>query len=241
MPKKKVKKVLKDKELKKSIQRVLGQRVRNIALYRLSLTHSSALKSGQNAGESNERLEFLGDAVLSMIVGEYLFIKYPFKLEGFLTEVRSRIVKRDTLNQLGRKIGLGELIVVDESNNQNLMYNKSLYGNALEALIGALYLDKGYKATKKFILERLIDHCLDIKEVVKNNENYKSQLIEWGQSNGQTITFEIIDVVHQGNSRKFTATVYLNGEEVARGDGQSKKKAEQNAARIYCQEIGNIA
>lgn len=219
------------RNLRQSIAHIIGARPSNLGLYQLALRHTSASKATAIEGfrESNERLEYLGDAVLGMVIAEFLFKKYPYKDEGFLTEIRSRIVNRETLNGISRKIGLDELIEYDGSRTRSLPARTSMYGDALEALVGAVYLDKGFRFTRRFILKDLLAHY-DIDSVVQNNVNFKSRLIEWAQRAGKEIRFEIISEKGNSHFREFIAQVLVGDEPFATGSGYSKKKAEQSAA-----------
>ena len=219
------------KNLRRSIAHIIGERPSNTGLYQLALRHTSASKATAIEGfrESNERLEYLGDAVLGMVIAEYLFKKYPYKDEGFLTEVRSRIVNRETLNGIARKIGLDELIEYDGNRTRSLPTRTSMYGDALEALVGAVYLDKGFRFSRRFILKELLSHY-DIDSVVQNNVNFKSRLIEWAQRTGKDIRFEILSEKGNSHFREFIAQVMIADEPFAVGTGYSKKKAEQAAA-----------
>lgn len=217
--------------LRRSIAHIIGERPSNLGLYQLALRHTSASKATAIDGfrESNERLEYLGDAVLGMVIAEFLFKKYPYKDEGFLTEIRSRIVNRETLNGIARKIGLDELIEYDGSRTRSLPTRTSMYGDALEALVGAVYLDKGFRFSRQFILKELLSHY-DIDSVVQNNVNFKSRLIEWAQRAGKEIRFEILSEKGNSHFREFIAQVMIADEPFATGTGYSKKKAEQAAA-----------
>ena len=219
------------KNLRRSIAHIIGERPSNLGLYQLALRHTSASKATAIEGfrESNERLEYLGDAVLGMVIAEFLFQKYPYKDEGFLTEIRSRIVNRETLNGIARKIGLDELIEYDGSRTRSLPTRTSMYGDALEALVGAVYLDKGFRFSRRFILKKLLAHY-DIESVVQNNINFKSRLIEWAQRTGKEIRFEILSEKGNSHFREFIAQVMISDEPFATGTGYSKKKAEQAAA-----------
>jgi ribonuclease III len=224
-----------DKNLAKTIKHILGIQPFNINLYRLATQHSSVAK--ENIGgikESNERLEYLGDAILSLIVADYLFKRYPYKEEGFLTEIRSRIVSRESLNQLGKKIGLEQVIAYHETSKHFQAY-KSIMGDTLEALIGAVYLDKGYRACKKFVLKKLISPYLDIENIVTNNPNFKSRVIEWAHRNNKSIEFVILDVIENRHYKEFIAQVLIDNEAVGKGAGYSKKSAEQDAASNTCE------
>lgn len=210
----------------------------NLSLYRLALCHTSVSKVITNSGfkESNERLEYLGDALLGAVIADYLFKKYPFKNEGFLTEIRSRIVNRESLNNLAQKIGLNELIQYEGNSRSKTAY-KSLNGDALEALVGAIYLDKGFKACYAFIIQRLIRNHLDLEEIIANNKNFKSIVIEWAQKENRDLRFEIIKEVGSKHQREFVAQIFVDDEPLATGSGYSKKKAEQAAAQKSCEVL----
>ncbi len=222
------KKSEKDITLYATIKGILGKKPKNLDLYKLAVRHSSVSK------ESNERLEYLGDAILGAIVAEYLFKKFPYRDEGFLTEIRSRIVKRETLNALALKIGLNKILEFQNQFPHSRHVNKSIYGNALEAFIGAIYLDRGYKFCSKFIINGLIKPYIDVQEVIDNHHNFKSTLIEWSQKNGKTINFKIVNEEGSKHAKEFTAQVSIDGELVGQGVGFSKKKAEQAAAQKAC-------
>ena len=225
-----------DKALSAAIRQITGLEPQNVRLYRTALTHTSVLKQ-TSAGrhETNERLEFLGDAILGAVVAEFLYRKFPYKQEGFLTEIRSRIVNREMLNFVALRIGLNTLVKTDQRTN-NYRY-KSVNGNALEALVGAIYLDKGYKTTRRFILDILIKPHIDVHTLVNTTANFKSKLIEWAQSQNKNIRFEVVNVKPQGNVTEFTSEVFLNDEPIALGHGHSKKRAEQAAAEKALQVL----
>lgn len=213
-------------QLKSDIYAITRLKPGNLALYKLALQHSSA-KADTN---SNERLEFLGDAVLSLIIGEYLFQKYPLKEEGFLTEIRARIVNRASLGSLAKQIGLDTLLHYNRKAIQREGF-KFIYGNALEALIGAVYLDKGYKRCRRFILDRLLHLYIDLETLIHTDTNYKSQLVTWASRNRKNIQFEIMAEKHAKRFREFTAQVLIEGQAAGQGQGSNKKQAEQQAAQ----------
>jgi len=223
--------------LVRSIQNIAGVTPRNIELYKLATQHRSIARQN-NIGlkESNERLEYLGDAILGSIVAEYLFKKYPLKDEGFLTEIRSRIVNRDALNNAARNMGISD-IVEFTSNRKSRQAYKSIYGDTLEALIGAIYLDKGYKATRRFIIHKLLRQQYDLEKIIQINPNYKSKIIEWAHRKNKEIKFEITQVKGSSHNREFRAELQVEGETVAEGNGYSKKKAEQDAAQKSCVKL----
>lgn len=234
------KKTDRDKRLISAVEAIVGSKPNNLSLYQLATKHSSIAKpNSRGIRESNERLEYLGDAILGAAVADYLFKKFPYKEEGFLTEIRSRMVNRESLNDLGRKLGLEAIVEYDQSNKGKLSH-KSLYGDTLEAFVGAVYLDKGYLFCKRFIWKKLIIPFFNIDEIVQSNHNYKSLVIEWGQKENKVIKFEIVDVKNQKQYKEFTAMVYVNDKPIGTGQGFNKKKAEQDAAHKACEELNLI-
>jgi ribonuclease-3 len=226
-----------EKHLYKSVKHLIGANPSNLELYRLAFLHASASRESvaKSYKESNERLEFLGDSVLGMITAAYLFKKFPFKDEGFLTEIRSRMVSRESLNVLGRKLGLEEVIEYENQRKTSLS-RSSMYGDALEAFIGAVYLDKGFGFTQKFVTQKILTQYFDLDTVVQNNPNFKSILIEWAQKEGKKVQFTL-DEEGAHHDKEFTAFVLLENEKIAEGKGYSKKKAEQNAAMKACEAL----
>ena len=206
-------------------------------MYQLAFRHTSASRETAIKGfrESNERLEYLGDAVLGMVVAEFLFTKYPYKDEGFLTEIRSRIVNRETLNQIARKLGLDGLIEYD-GNRRGMSPRSSMYGDALEAFVGAIYLDKGFRFTRKFILKKLLTHY-DLEDIIQNNVNFKSLIIEWAQREGKEIRFEVLEEKGNRHHREFISQLFVEEEAFTIGNGFTKKKAEQAAAEKACEQL----
>lgn len=186
--------------------------------------------------ESNERLEYLGDAVLGAVVAEYLFKKYPYKDEGFLTEIRSRIVNRQAMNDLAIKTGIAKLVQFDGRKSFSRS-GSSIYGDAMEALVGAVYLDLGYKVCRRFVIEELIRGYFDLEKVVNSPYNFKSKVIEWSQKEAKKIRFEVTSETRSNNNRAFECTLYLNDEPLATGMGYSKKKAEQAASVLAWKHI----
>ena len=216
-----------DKHLRDSIKNILGYYPGNIHLYQLAFRHKSAAKEFINGLKmSNERLEYLGDAVLSSIVADYLFKKFPYKDEGFLTEMRARIVSRSQLNKLARKLGLDRLIQSESVAG----HSKSLFGDAFEALVGALYIDKGYAFTRKVLLTRVIEVHFDIEKLQNEDPNYKSQLIEWSQKEKIALEFKLIDEIGNGYGKQYEVQVIVDEESYANGRDYSIKGAEQIAA-----------
>lgn len=193
------------------------------------------LKNGSK--NSNERMEFLGDAILGSVVAEVLFKRYPYKEEGFLTEMRSKIVSRSNLNQLSRKLGLGEILEYD---NRVLNFpNKqgALLGDAFEALVGAVFLDKGYNFTREFLINRIIKPHVDIHQLELTETNFKSKVIEWCQRHGKDIMFEVIANAEGENTKLFTVQIVIDGENYALGRDYNKKNAEKLAAEKACEAL----
>ena len=198
-------------------------------LYRLAFMHKSLMYKGHNGNAiNNERLEYLGDAILGAIVAHELFVRYPDKNEGELTKIRSRIVNRINMNKQALRMGLGDLV---QTQPQTDVAQTHIPGDALEALIGAVYLDKGYKAVRRFIVDRLMNDLDDSESLIQNDTNYKSVLIEWGQKNRCEVHFVTEEYPNKPEGQNsFIAMVYVNNELVGKGFGGSKKEAQQNGA-----------
>jgi ribonuclease III len=216
----------KDKKLISFIKNVFGFSPGNILLYKLAFCHKSVSTEEINGSKiNNERLEFLGDAVISTVIADYLFKKFPQKDEGFLTEMRSKIVSRDNLNKLSEKLGMHKFIQADSSN----IY-RSIKGDAFEAFIGAMFLDKGYKCVKKSIIKRIIKFHLDIDEIENTNLNFKSKLIEWAQREKKHLEFVLLNEEGKGYKKQYIVEVRIDNIPSGTGRDYSIKKAEQNAA-----------
>jgi ribonuclease-3 len=202
----------------------------------MAFRHKSvAVTIKEGAKNSNERLEFLGDAVLGSVVAELLFKKYPYKDEGFLTEMRSKIVSRANLNQLSRKLGFNEMIQFDARMISFPNKQGSLLGDAFEALIGAVYLDKGYVFTKSFLLNRIIKPHVDIQLLEQTETNFKSRLIEWCQHTGKEILFQQTDNPEGESSKMFSIEAVVDGVVCGLGRDFNKKSAEKLAAEKACE------
>ena len=222
-----------------AIQNIAGFTPSNLEVYRLATVHSSIAKeNGTGYKESNERLEYLGDAILGAAVADFLFKKFPYKSEGFLTEIRSRIVNREALNLLARKIGVANIVQFDQKNSH---LQQVILGNTLEAIVGAIYLDKGYIRTKKFVIDKLINPHYNVDDLVNSDSNFKSKIIEWAQREGKDVRFEIVNVKKGRNHKEFTAQVLVDGEAKGTGYGNSKKKAEQDAAFKTCEMLNLLS
>jgi len=222
----------------KILKNLLGFVPGNLSLYRLAFRHKSAAQNiKKGVKNSNERLEFLGDAVLGSVVAEVLFKLYPYEDEGFLTELRSKIVSRVNLNQLGKKLGFDKLIEFD-NRALNSQRQGSLLGDAFEALIGAVYLDKGYDFTKNFLINHIIKSHIDIHKLEQTETNFKSKLIEWCQRHSKDISFDLVSNFEGENVKLFSVQASVDGEIVGLGKEFSKKNAEKLAAEKACETLG---
>ncbi len=207
----------------------------NINLYHLAFRHKSAAKTNEYGHRiSNERLEFLGDAVLGSIVAAFLFKKYPYESEGFLTEMRSKIVSREQLNKLAQKLGFKELLETDRP-HKNL--SKSIYGDAFEAFIGALYLDKGYDFTRDLVVQQIIRNHFNVEALELTEVNHKSKLIIWSQKNKKEIEFKVEKESMQQKTKMYHIGIYLEEKRIAQASATSIKKAEQIASRIAISKL----
>lgn len=213
---------------------ILGYVPKDMSLYRMAMTHSSS-SSGARKIACNERLEFLGDAVLSSVISDYLYSSFSKEREGFLSKSRSNLVCRETLNELAVGIGLDRFLVVC---GQQHLHNNYVYGNALEALIGAIYIDRGYKQCRRFLLDRVFSRHLDIEAVVKSDKNYKSRLIEWSQKNHRKVEFRLVSEELRKDGAFFVSEVYVDDELCGTGDGFSKRESQQKAARQAICKVG---
>jgi len=221
------------KEFRKQLNNVLGFTPGNLVLYRTALSHRSVR---EGADENNERLEFLGDAVLSSIVAHYLFRKYPYKGEGFLTEMRSKMVNRQQLNDIGVKMGLKKITIYNKFDSS--LKISQIFGNTLEALIGAVYLDKGYDRTQKWVEKYVILPHLFIDDLETVEINIKNKLYGWANKNGKALDFETISESFENGRRLFTIGALIDGELVGEGKGYNKKDASQIAAQIAVDKLG---
>ena len=226
----------KGKEPYVSFYKILNFYPYNITLYEQALLHkSSSIKLKDGRWINNERLEFLGDAILDAIVADIVFKEFEYKKEGFLTNMRSKIVQRETLNKLALNLGLDRLI---KSSAKTGNHKTHMYGNALEALIGAIYLDQGYRIAKKFVHERLIVEHLNIETVAQQEVNFKSRLIEWSQKNKIPIEFRLIESFTDDNNNPiFYTAVDIYDQESGTGRGYSKKESQQRAAEEALDKI----
>lgn len=223
----------KDKEPFLRLRVILGFLPHRLGYYRTALLHKSCAEKDAQSHRyvNNERLEYLGDAVLGCAVADVLYHRYPNKQEGYLTTLRSKIVKRETLNQLAVQLGLDQLVHHIEQNGQP--HNSYINGNAFEAFVGAIYLDRGYGYCMRFLQEVVFQRYIDIEAVAHTEENYKSRLIEWCQKYGLQVQFELVSqqMTNGGSTPTFVSRVSIEGRFCGRGSGFSKKESHQNAAQ----------
>lgn len=225
-----------EKKLKGYLKNALGISPKNISLYAQAFRHNSVAKEIKNGiKDSNERLEYLGDSVLNAVIADYLFRKFPYKDEGFLTKMRSKMVSRDHLNQLAVKLGLNKILSL--TNDPNLKFS-SMNGDAFEALIGAIYIDKGFYAVRDFMLNRILKFHVDVDKILLTETDFKSKLIEWSQRERQEVRFAVVNENGNGYEKQFVIAITVLGEAVAQAQHFSKKKAEQMAAEAVCIKLG---
>ena len=226
----------KGKEPYLTFYKIVGFYPHDISLYQQAVAHkSSSIRLSNGKWVNNERLEFLGDAILDAIIADILYKEFENKKEGFLTNMRSRIVQRETMNKLAVELGLEELLV---TSTRNVAHNTNMYGDALEALIAAIYLDQGYRVAKKFVFQTLIEKHLDFEDVVKTEIDFKSRLIEWGQKNRLEVRFDVIDSYYDDNHNPiFHSSVFIADVDCGEGVGYSKKESHQKAAEKALKKI----
>lgn len=222
-----------ERSLARKIKSIIGFTPARLILYKLAFYHKSMNNLEDGQSYNNERLEYLGDSLLSTIVAEYLFKKYPNKDEGFLTKMRSKIVKRNTLNNIAENMQL-DVILTDFSQGR---MSKSMMGNALEALVGAIYLESGYSYTRNYIINHVLRKYLDIHELEEQDDNFKSQLLEYGQKNGLKVEFRLVSKYKLNKRDRFKVSVHLNNQELAIAEDYNKKAAEQSASKMAVKMI----
>lgn len=226
----------KEKELYFSLYQIIGIYPRNISFYKLALMHKSvSRRTAKGRPVNNERLEFLGDAILDAIVGDIVYQHFPGKREGFLTNTRSKIVQRETLNKLAQEMGINQLIL---SSGHSYSHNSYMGGNAFEALVGALYLDRGYNACMKFMEKRILSQLINIDKVAYKEMNFKSKLIEWSQKNRVKLEYQLLEQKKdEHGSPTFRFQVLIEGIEGGIGTGFSKKESQQTASKLTLQRL----
>ncbi|MDR1723862.1 MAG: ribonuclease III [Tannerella sp.] len=228
----------KHKEPYSSLYNILGFYPDNVDLYEQAFIHSSissSLPEGQRY--NNERLEFLGDAILEAIIADIVYEHYPNKREGFLTSTRSKIVQRDSMNTIALRLGIDKKVT---SMPYAAAHHKFMFGNALEALIGAIYLDQGYNVCRKFVKEKMIANNISLDRVANQEMNFKSRLLEWGQKSKLNITFDLIGTfINEDSATVFQTSVSIEGAPIATGVGNTKKESQQLAAKTVINKIQN--
>jgi len=224
-----------DKDFKSWIKTTTGISPKNISIYQQAFFHSSISVKRSGTTVSNERLEFLGDAVLGAIIAEYLFKMFPYKDEGFLTQLRSRIVNGQSLKELALKFGFNYFLKASLTKDEKT--KSSAYGDAFEAFIGAVYLDAGYNATKKFVISKIVKIHLDVDELVNTNEDYKSQLQIYCQKNKFILEYKLLSEERSGSQKQYVVQVFINGKPYTRFENYSKRTAEQKAAQLTLEEL----
>jgi len=226
----------KDKELRAALYEIFGFYPHRIQFYKLALMHKSVTRCNEKGKPlNNERLEFLGDAILDAIVGDIVYRHFEGKREGFLTSTRSKIVQRDTLNRLATEMGITQLI---KFGKHTPSHNSYMGGNAFEALVGAMYLDRGYEACMRFMEKRILSQLINIDKVAYKEINFKSKLIEWCQKNKVKLDFKLLEQSREGkNSPIFKYQVLIEGLEGGVGEGYSKKESQQLASKITLQQL----
>jgi ribonuclease-3 len=212
---------------------ILGFVPRKMEIYTIALSHRSIK---EHADENNERLEYLGDAILSSIVADYLFSRYPYKGEGFLTEMRSKMVNRQTLNEIALKMGLRKITIYNKSDNS--LKVSQIFGNTLEALVGAIYLDRGYEKTKTWLFHRIITPHMFVDDLELLEINHKNRLYGWANKNGKSLEFETLEEKIEGGRRMFRVGAMVDGELIAEGKAYNKKDASQIAAQVAVDKLG---
>ena len=225
-----------ERSFRKQLRNVLGFSPRQLDLYKTALSHRSVR---EGADENNERLEYLGDAVISTIVAHYLFMRYPYKDEGFLTEMRSKMVNRNQLNDIAVKIGLKKITLYNHFDHS--LKISQIFGNTLEALTGAVYLDKGYNQTQKWVTERIINPHLFMQDLENLDINQKNKLYGWANKNGKNLEFETIAETMENGRRLFTIGAVIDGVLIAEAKAFNKKDASQVAAQIAIEKLNLLS
>jgi ribonuclease-3 len=220
---------------KKELKNILGFKPINTALYKTALTHRS-IREG--ADENNERLEYLGDAILSAMIADYLFKRYPYKEEGFLTEMRSKMVNRQQLNDIAIRMGLKKITLFNKMDGS--LKVSQIFGNTLEALVGAIYLDHGYKKASKWVLECIILPHMFMDDLEILEINHKNKLYGWANKNGKVLEFETLNEKLENGRRLFTVAAVIDGKNIAEGKAYNKKDASQIASQVAVEKLGII-
>jgi len=230
--------VIRQSGFRKKIKSLTGFHPVKASLYICAFTHKSHKNpSNENYSGNNERLEYLGDAILGAVIADYIYKIYPDASEGFLTRLRSKLVNRENLNKIAVNMGIPGMLIIDE---KTTLTKKNVFGNALEALIGAIYLDRGFSMTKKFIIGRIIKSHPDFERLAWEDSDFKSQIIQWAQKNRQEVSFESHEIFETNNQGPvFVATIHIMDNLAGKGSGTTKKEAQQHAARQALQNLAS--
>ena len=221
------------KTFEESVKNTLGISPTKMAIYYTALSHRSVKDTPE---ENNERLEYLGDAVLSAVVADYLFKRYPYKGEGFLTEMRSKMVNRQQLNDIAVKMGLKKITLFNKFDNS--LRNSQIFGNTLEAIVGAVYLDKGYLKTHQWVLKQIVIPHMFVDDLELIDINLKNKLIGWASKNGKILSFDLVEEKLESGRRTFIINTVIDGEIITQGKGFNKKDASQIAAQTAIEKLG---
>ena len=221
------------KSFEQNVKNTLGIVPKKMGIYYTALSHRSVKDSPE---ENNERLEYLGDAVLSAVVADYLFKRYPYKGEGFLTEMRSKMVNRQQLNDIAVKMGLKKITLFNKFDNS--LRNSQIFGNTLEAIVGAVYLDKGYQKTHQWVLKQIVIPHMFVDDLELIDINLKNKLIGWASKNGKVLTFDLVEEKLESGRRTFIINTVIDGEIITQGKGFNKKDASQIAAQTAIEKLG---
>lgn len=223
-----------DASFSSSIKKLIGAKPKVLNHYHQAFRHSSL---SAESNENNERLEFLGDSVLNLLVAEHLYHTFPWKKEGYLSDIRSKMVSRNLLNTIAQKMGLQHFLKFNKQNEFSLTQT-AMMGNALEALVGAVYLDLGFDGAKKFVHDKIIYPHLDVKQVEVKEFNYKSKLLEWGQKDGKEIKFKLLkEFEDEAHIKIFRVGVFVEGKKQAEAEDRNKKNAEKKAAQLTFERL----
>ncbi len=223
------------KNFKKLLSKLMGLNPKHLPYYIQAITHSSV---SEDFRLNNERLEYLGDAILGAVIAEYLYLKYPTESEGFLTEMRSKIVSRNSLNHIAKDMGMLALMNFNKA-DENLK-SSNIFGNALESLIGAIYLDRGYKRTKSYILNKILKGHVNVDELEQVEYNLNNKIISWAQKNDYELKFETKENFQDNGRRVFHIDLKMDDEVIVTGTGYSKKEASEKAAKLALQKLEAI-
>jgi ribonuclease-3 len=220
-----------DKALHNYLKKNFSLTPGDISLYKTAFQHKSMFREQQDVSLYNERLEFLGDSILDAVIAEYLYLKFPEEKEGSLTKLKAKLVNREYLNKIGDKFNIGEQLRYQSFGDNT---PKSIIGNALEAIIGAIYLDKGFRFTRKFIIEQIVQKHVSLDELMREENDFKSKIIIWGQREKKNLIFRVEKEEKEGVDKIYYIALVVDGEQICIEKARNKKEAEQLAAKSAC-------